>query len=73
MNARDFPSRKRTCLIWIVDPHEHKSEYNNDCVLWNAYPLQKKVAVHMFDGVKAEARSACSLAHCPSTIKERAG
>jgi hypothetical protein len=67
MNVRDLPSRRRTCLICIVVPHEYDRKC--DCSYFGdgAHPLQKKLAVHVLDGIETEAGAACGLTHCPST------
>ena len=66
MNVRDLPSRIRTCLICKVALHEY--DRRCDCgFCGDTHPLQKKLAVHVFDGIEAEASAACGLTHCPST------
>jgi hypothetical protein len=66
MNVRDLPSRIRTCLICTAAPHEYDRKC--DCNLCgDTHPLQKKLAVHVLDGIETEAGAACGLTHCPST------
>ena len=66
MNVRDLSSRMRTCLIYTVVPREYERKYG--CRFsGDAHPLQKKLAVHVLDGIETEAGAACGLTHCPST------
>jgi len=65
INAREWPSRIRTCLICTTDCHDYRRE-RDDLFHCEAHPLQKKLAIHMLDGVKAETRTTCGLPRCPS-------
>ena len=70
MNACDLPSRPRTCLIYIMSRRERVRKRDARVICWDAHPMQKKLAVNMLDGIKAEASTACSLL-VPSTAVER--
>ena len=66
MNARDLPSRMRTSFICIVAPINTTGKC--DCSFFGkAHPLQKKLAVHVLDGIETKASAARGLTHHPST------
>jgi hypothetical protein len=66
MNVRDLPSRMRACLICTVALHDYDRKC--DCSFFGeAHPLQKKLAIHVLDGIETKASATCGLTNCPST------